>query len=133
MSKRQQLPPQIKKVQVKDRRTGKLVVRYQLTVDAGSDPESGKRRQIRRRFASEAAARDELASVQGGVKAGTYVHSSKLTVNQVWRMSRVLWNFGGGPVSIRLRSPDHCARRVRHVWRLRVRARPAGRVGVGAR
>jgi hypothetical protein len=51
----------------------------------------------------------------------------------VMRMSRVLWNFGGGPVSIRLRSPDHCARRVRHVWRLRVRARPAGRVGVGAR
>ena len=29
------------------------------------------------------------------------------------RMSRVPWNFGGGPVSIRLRSPDHCARRVR--------------------
>ena len=27
-------------------------------------------------------------------------------------MSRVPWNFGGGPVSIRLRSPDHCARRV---------------------
>jgi len=26
------------------------------------------------------------------------------------RMSRVPWNFGGGPVSIRLRSPDHCAR-----------------------
>jgi hypothetical protein len=26
------------------------------------------------------------------------------------RMSRVPWNFGGGPVNIRLRSPDHCAR-----------------------
>jgi hypothetical protein len=25
------------------------------------------------------------------------------------RMSRVSWNFGSGPVSIRLRSPDHCA------------------------
>ena len=25
------------------------------------------------------------------------------------RMSRVPWNFGGGPVSIRLRSPGHCA------------------------
>jgi hypothetical protein len=25
------------------------------------------------------------------------------------RMSRVPWNFGGGPVSIRLRSPRHCA------------------------
>ena len=47
-----------------------------------ADPESGKRRQIRRRFATEAAARAELASVQGGVKAGTYVHASKLTVDQ---------------------------------------------------
>jgi Antitoxin VbhA len=25
------------------------------------------------------------------------------------RMSRVPWNFDGGPVSIRLRSPHHCA------------------------
>lgn len=41
MSKRQQLPPQIKKVQVLDRRTGKTVVRYQVTVDAGVDPATG--------------------------------------------------------------------------------------------
>ena len=82
MSKRQQLPPQIRKVQVTDRRTGKTVLRYQLTVDAGHDPETGRRHQIRRRFATEAAARAELATVQGGVKAGTYVHSSKLTVDQ---------------------------------------------------
>jgi len=83
MSTRQQLPPQIKKVQVADRRTGKTVLRYQLTVDAGHDPESGRRRQIRRRFTTEAAARAELASVQGAVTAGTYVHSTKLTVDQV--------------------------------------------------
>jgi hypothetical protein len=31
------------------------------------------------------------------------------------RMSQVPWNFGGGPVSIRLRSPRHCARRGRQV------------------
>ena len=37
MSNRQQLPPQIKKVQITDRSTGKTVVRYQLTVDAGRD------------------------------------------------------------------------------------------------
>jgi hypothetical protein len=30
---RNQLPPQIKKVEVLDRRTGKAVLRYQLTVD----------------------------------------------------------------------------------------------------
>ncbi len=82
MTKRQQLPPQIRKVQIRDRRTGKVVVRYQLTVDAGIDPESGKRRQIRRRFTTEAAARAELASVQGGVKAGTYVHANKLAVDR---------------------------------------------------
>ncbi|WP_141562702.1 PQQ-dependent sugar dehydrogenase, partial [Mycobacterium neglectum] len=37
------------------------------------------------------------------------------------RMSRVPWNFGGGPVSIRLRSLDHCALRVRQIRRSRVR------------
>lgn len=80
---RQQLPPQIKKIHITDRGSGKQVVRYQLTVDAGIDPVSSKRRQIRRRFPTEAKARAELASVAGGVKAGTYVHSSKLTVDQV--------------------------------------------------
>jgi integrase len=79
---RQQLPPQIRKISVKDRRTGKSVVRYQLTVDTGTDPETGRRRQIRRRFTTEAAARAELATVQAGVTAGTYVHSSQLTVDQ---------------------------------------------------
>jgi integrase len=83
MSKRQQLPPQIKKVSVKDRSTGKSVVRYQLTVDAGQDAVSGKRRQVRRRFTTEASARAELAALQAGVVTGTYVHSSKLTVDQV--------------------------------------------------
>jgi integrase len=82
MSKRQQLPPQITKREITDRRTGKTVLRYQLTVDAGYDRETGRRRQIRRRFTTAAAAKAELAAVQSGVKAGTYVHSSKLTVDQ---------------------------------------------------
>lgn len=81
MSARQQLPPQIKKIQVVDRSTGKMVVRYQVTVDAGHDPETGRRRQVRRRFTTEKDARAELASIQGGVTAGTYVHASKLTVD----------------------------------------------------
>jgi integrase len=79
---RQQLPPQIKKISVKDRRTGKSVLRYRLTVDAGTDPQTERRRQIRRHFPTEAAARAELATVQAGVTAGTHVHSSKLTVDQ---------------------------------------------------
>jgi len=91
MAKRQQLPPQIKKIEVKDRSTGKSVVRYQVTVDAGHDPESGKRRQVRRRFTTEAVARAELAAMQAGVTVGTYVHASKLTVDQaceVWLLSK---------------------------------------------
>jgi len=83
MTNRQQLPPQIKKLTVTDRATGKPVTRYQLTVDAGINPETGKRRQTRRRFTTEAAARDELANVLGGVANGTYVHSSKTTVEDV--------------------------------------------------
>lgn len=81
-TKRQQLPPQIKKITITDRSTGRPAARYQVVVDAGVDPQSGRRRQIRRRFATEKDARAELASVQGGVSSGTYVHSSKLTVDQ---------------------------------------------------
>jgi hypothetical protein len=91
MSQRQQLPPQIKKIEVRDRGTGKGVVRYQVTVDAGHDPKSGRRRQIRRRFATEAKARAELAALQAGVAAGTYVHASRLTVCQAcdsWLLSK---------------------------------------------
>ncbi len=91
MVKRQQLPPQIKKISVTDRATGKPDVRYQVTADAGVDPETKKRKQIRRRFTTEKAARDELAAVQGGVKAGTYVHRSAATVDDVceaWLLSR---------------------------------------------
>jgi integrase len=88
---RQQLPPQIKKISVTDRATGKPVVRYQVVVDAGVDPETKKRKQIRRRFTTEKAARDELAAVLGGVKAGTYVHRSGATVDEVceaWLLSK---------------------------------------------
>ena len=88
---RQQLPPQIKKISSKDRRTGKAVIRYQLTVDTGIDPDTGRRRQIRRRFTTEAEARAELAKVQGAVTAGTFVHSSRLTVAQAceaWLVSK---------------------------------------------
>jgi integrase len=88
---RQQLPPQIKKISARDRGTGKAVIRYQLTVDTGTDPETGRRRQIRRRFTTEAEARSELAKVQGAVTAGTFVHSSKLTVDQAceaWLLSK---------------------------------------------
>lgn len=79
---RQQLPPQIKKVQIVERATGKKVVRYQLTVDAGINPVTGKRQQIRRRFATEQEAKKALANTQSSAAAGTFVGRSKLTVEE---------------------------------------------------
>ena len=55
------------------------------------------------------------------------------TLRDRLRMSRVPWNFGGGPVSIRLRSPDHCAPQVRQIRRTRVPARRAVSAGAGDR
>jgi Gamma-glutamyltranspeptidase len=48
-------------------------------------------------------------------------------------LSRVAWNFGGGPVSIRLRSPQHCVRRVRQIGRSRVPSLLGALVGAGDR
>ena len=64
---RRQLPPQIRKVTVTDRATAKTVVRYQVTVDAGSDPVTGRRRQVRRRFDTERAARSRVQAGAGSV------------------------------------------------------------------
>ena len=88
---RQQLPPQIKKVEVADRKSGKTVVRYQLTVDAGISPETGKRQQVRRRYATERLAREALAEVVGQAVAGTFVARKAVTVEQLcedWLASR---------------------------------------------
>ena len=82
MSKRQQLPPQIRKIEVRDRSTGKTVVRYQVTVDAGISPDTGKRKQTRMRFTAEKDARDYLSTTQAAVAVGTYVARSKRTVRQ---------------------------------------------------
>jgi integrase len=79
---RQQLPPQIKRIEVLDRTSGKRVVRYQLTVDAGLNPETDRRQQIRRRYASERQARDALAEISSEVATGVFVSRSALTVEQ---------------------------------------------------
>ncbi|MCF8606793.1 site-specific integrase [Gordonia sp. HY442] len=77
---RQQLPPQIRKVEITDRRTGKPVPRYQVTVDAGEV--DGKRKQRRKRFTTEREARGFLSETQAAVSAGTYVQTSKTTVDR---------------------------------------------------
>ena len=76
MAERRQLPPQIRRVELARRAGSKTVVRYQLTVDTGIV--DGKRKQLRRRYRTEKEARE----IQGQVTAGSYVHSSTLTVSR---------------------------------------------------
>jgi integrase len=80
---RQQLPPQIKKIMVVDRNTGKPVVRYQVTVDTGTNSQTGRRQQARRRCPTERAARDALAQITDATVRGQFVSRSTLTVDQL--------------------------------------------------
>ncbi|WP_370332237.1 tyrosine-type recombinase/integrase [Mycolicibacterium hippocampi] len=80
---RQQLPPQIKKLTVVDRSTGKPVVRYQVTADAGTNPTTGKRHQVRRRFTTEREARDALAAIANDAAHGRFVPRATSTVEDV--------------------------------------------------
>jgi integrase len=77
---RQQLPPQIRKVTITDRAIGKTVVRYQVTADAGTDPTTGQRRQVRRRFKTEREAREELGKLTHQVSTGSFVPRKAVTV-----------------------------------------------------
>ena len=69
MAERRQLPPQIRRIEVKQRGSNKVAVRYQLTVDTGYA--DGKRKQLRRRYETEREARKALADALGNVAAGT--------------------------------------------------------------
>jgi integrase len=89
MAERRQLPPQIKRIELTRRTGGRPVVRYQLTVDVGVV--DGKRKQLRKRYATEREAREALDEIRGEVAKGTYVHPSVLTVEEAcanWLMSR---------------------------------------------
>lgn len=88
---RQQLPPQIRKISVRDRKSGRQHTRYEVTVDTGSKttvkvdaaglPQTVTRRtQSRRRYSTEQAARSALAETLNSVNDGLYVHTSQLTV-----------------------------------------------------
>jgi integrase len=81
---RQQLPPQIKKIDVTDRRSGKTVVRYQVTVDTGINPQTGRRQQARRRYATEKQARDALAEISHRVSTEAFVPRKAVTVDQLF-------------------------------------------------
>jgi hypothetical protein len=55
-------------------------VRYRLVVDVGRD-ESGRRKQLTRTFDTRREAREELSRIRHETNLGTYVKSSKETVN----------------------------------------------------
>ena len=80
---RQQLPPQIRKVEVFDRKTGKTVVRYQLRVDGGVNPETGQRQQVKRRFTTEREAREALGELTVAASTGTFVARKAVTVDDL--------------------------------------------------
>ncbi len=112
-------------------RNGK--VSYTFQVDTGTRPD-GSRDRRRYTYATLAEAKREYTRIATDATAGTLVRRDKLTLGAfLSRMSRVPWNFGGGPVSIMLRSPDHCARWVRHVRRSRGRAQSVVPAGAGGR
>ncbi|EFV13409.1 Arm DNA-binding domain-containing protein [Segniliparus rugosus] len=79
---RQQLPPQIKKTTVKNRKTSKDETRYEVTVETGVNPRTGRRSQSKRRFTNEKDARQHLADTQSKVAQGIYVHKNELTFEQ---------------------------------------------------
>jgi integrase len=80
---RRQLPPQIKKIEVADRRSGRPVVRYQVTVDSGINPQTGRRQQARRRYATEREARAALAEIADAAAKGQFVARSTVTIDQL--------------------------------------------------
>jgi integrase len=80
---RQQLPPQIKKLEVFDRKTGKTVVRYQLRIDGGVNPKTGQRQQVRRRYDTEKQARDALSEIGQQAATDQFVPRRAVTVEEL--------------------------------------------------
>jgi len=79
---RQQLPPQISKVEITDRRSGRTTSRYELRVDAGVNKQTGQRQQVKRRYRTEKEAREALAEISDQGAKWTFVSRSALTIEQ---------------------------------------------------
>jgi hypothetical protein len=69
--------------EVIDHKTGKTVVRYQLTVDAGENPQTGRRQQVRRRCGTEKQARAALAEITEQASKGIFVPRKAVTVKEL--------------------------------------------------
>jgi integrase len=85
MVERRQLPPQIKRVELTQRDGGRAVIRYQLTVDVGVV--DGKRKQRRKRYATEREARAVLDAVRGD--AGAWRNTMRRVAT--WSLTRLAW------------------------------------------
>ncbi|MGV0581385.1 site-specific integrase [Mycolicibacterium elephantis] len=59
------------------------MTKYQVTADAGRNPETGKRQQVRRRYATERQARAALAEISNAAELGTFVPRRAITVREV--------------------------------------------------
>ncbi|MFF5533438.1 tyrosine-type recombinase/integrase [Streptomyces cinerochromogenes] len=57
-------------------------VRYRFVVDVGVDPETGKRKQLRRTFGTLKEAKAEYARITSKRHEGTFVPPNKITVNE---------------------------------------------------
>jgi hypothetical protein len=80
---RQQLPPQIRKVEVADRKTGKTIVRYELRVDGGVNPVTSQRQQVKRRYATEKEARVALGKLTVAASTGSFVARNTATIDDL--------------------------------------------------
>lgn len=58
-------------------------MRYELVADAGDDPVTGKRRQVRRRFKTEREAREALSKVSHLVVTDAFVPRKTLTIEDL--------------------------------------------------
>jgi integrase len=83
MRTRQQLPPQIRKVDVLDRTSGRSVVRYQLRADGGVNDVTGHRQQVKRHYATEKQARAALGEIVDQSVHHTFVAKQTVTVDQL--------------------------------------------------
>ncbi|MFD9549318.1 tyrosine-type recombinase/integrase [Nocardia salmonicida] len=80
---RRQLPQQITKITIPERGSGKSVIRYEVRADAGINPETGKRHQVKRRYRTEQEARAGLVKFLADAAAGEFVARKDVTVEQI--------------------------------------------------
>ncbi len=98
-------------------------VPWSYVADAGHDPKTGKRRQLRASgFATKAEAEQALAELVDSVSKGTLAHDERQTLAHFWR--------NGSPRRTQRTAPDHAARVPRsHRRPNRSAARPRAAAG----